>query len=137
MTNGKASMVGVIAALLLLAAALLVLQPYTADWPGTEYTQPAREYLHAAMRQDSVELVRMSGSPAPVRWALASARRHPDTLALWRGRIQAYTGIRQGDTAEVFVYPPGEPCGEAPILLRVVGAGSAMRVLEASSGCLR
>lgn len=138
MANGKAPIVGVILALLLLAAAFLVLQPYTADWPATAYGSPVRRYLRTAIREDSAGLARLSVSPAPVRWALASARGQPKTLALWGGRIQAFVGAQRGDTAEVFVYPAaGDDCGEAPIVLRVVGSGHAMRVLAAESACFR
>ena len=137
MPNQKAPLAWVVVAVLFFAGALLVLQPYRADWPGTEYGDPVRRYLRTAIRQDSVGLARLSASPAPVRWALASARNEPGTLALWGGRIQAWAGPRHGDTTEVFVYPPGDRCGETPIVLRVVGQGERMRVVAAESECFR
>ena len=121
-----------------LLAALLVLQPYSADWPGTEYSGPARQFLRAAMRQDSTTLMRLSTSESPVRWALTAARRHPAVLTLWNGRILAFAGKPTGDTAEVFVYPYAgrSACEEKPIVLRFVVSGAAPKVLEASSTCL-
>ena len=136
MANGRVPLYLTLLAVALFAAALLTFQPYSADWPGAGYTKPARRYIRADIRQDSVGLVRLSVSLSPVAWALDAARAHPDTLALWSRRVQAWTGERWGDTAEVFVYPQGDVCGEAPIVLRFVGSGSNARVLRASSACL-
>ncbi len=136
MVNGKMPLYLTLLVTALLAAALLTFQPYSADWPGTGYTKPAQRYIRAAIRQDSVGLVRLSVSLSPVAWALDAARAYPDTLALWGRRVQAYTGERRGDTAEVFVYPPGDVCGDAPLVLRFVGSGSDARVVRASSACL-
>ena len=119
----------------LLGAALLVVQPYSADWPGTAYAQPARQFLRAALRRDSAALMRLSASPAAVKWALDAGRSHPDSLALWRHRLQAYRGERRGDTAEVFVYPTGNACAEKPIVLEFVGTGGGTRVVRASATC--
>jgi hypothetical protein len=83
-----------------------------------------------------VGLVRLSASPAPVTWALRAARTHGDSLALWGRRIEAWTGELHGDTAEVFVYPQGQHCDEAPIVFRFVGTGRDARVVQASSACL-
>jgi hypothetical protein len=120
-----------------MGAALIGLQPYSADWPGTAYAKPARDYIHAALRQDSAALVRLSVSSAAMRWALDAGRVHGDSLELWEHRIQAWTGPRRGDTTEVFVYPPGAQCGEAPIVLEFVGSGGGARVVRASSACWR
>jgi hypothetical protein len=88
-------------------------------------------------------LVRLSTSESPVRWALAAARRHPDILTQWKGRIQAFTGEQRGDTTEVFVYPysggylySGKHACEEPIVLRFVSSPAALKVLEVSSECL-
>jgi hypothetical protein len=138
MATDRRPIYGTLVFLGILLAALLTLQPYSADWPGSTYTGPARRYIRAAMRQDSATLMRLSTSESPVRWALAAARRHPDILTIWKGRIQAYTGERRGDTTEVFVYPypPEHTCEEEPIVLRFVSSGTAPKVLEASSRCL-
>jgi hypothetical protein len=135
MTNGKAPLWMATLVLGVLGAAMILVQPYSADWPGTAYAEPSRRYIRAALQQDSVALSRLSVSAAPVTWALTAARAHPDTLAMWRRRIAAFVGDLRGDTAEVFVYPPGGACGEDPIVLRFVGAGSGARVLAATSTC--
>jgi hypothetical protein len=136
MVNGKRPIYGTLVFLGILLLALVLVQPYSADWPGSAFAEPTRRYIRAAMRQDTAALVRLSTSESAVRWALAAARRHPDTLTRWTSRIQAYTGERRGDTTEVFVYPPEGVCEEVPIVLRFVSSGTAARVLEASSRCL-
>ena len=98
------------AVLCLLGAVILLFQPYSADWPGRAYAKPARHYIQAALRRDSLSLMRQSLSSVPVAWAF--------------------------DAAEVFVYPPGHECGEAPIVFRFVGTGEKVRVLQASSNCI-
>jgi hypothetical protein len=136
MVNGRTPLYLTLLALGLLGAGMIVFQPYSADWPGTRYAKPARLYIRAALRQDSVGLAQLSASSAPVIWALEAGRAHRDSLALWGRRIQAWTGELQGDMAEVFVYPPGDGCAEAPIVFRFVGTGHDIRVLQASSTCL-
>ena len=136
MASDRRPIYGTVIFLGILLAALIVLQPYSADWPSA-YSEPARRYIRAAMRQDSATLTRLSTSESPVRWGLTAARRHPDVLAIWKGRIEAFTGERRGDTTEVFVYP--YPVGwdgkEKPIVLRFVGSGTAPKVVEASCTC--
>jgi hypothetical protein len=118
------------------AAALLMVQPYSADWPGTAYARPAQRYIRAALRQDSVKLSRLSASAIPVVCALRAARSHPDTLGLWDGNPTAWTGVRSGDTTEVYLYPSGALCREAPIRFYFLGSGTGARVVSASSPCL-
>lgn len=127
---------GTLVLLGVLLAALVVFQPYTADWPESGYGAPARRYIRAALRQDSAALMQLSASDSPVRWALAAARRHPDTLALWARRVEAFAGEPRGDTTEVFVYAPGWGCDRKPIVLRFVDSPGGMKVVEASSACL-
>ena len=136
MSNDRQPIYATLVFLGILLTALVVLQPYSADWPGTVYSEPARRYIRAAIRQDSATLMRLSTSESPVRWALAAARRHPDLLTIWRGRIEAWTGERRGDTTEVFVYPSGWACQQEPIVLRFVSSGTAPKVVDASSECL-
>ena len=136
MVDGKPPLALTILAAVLFVAALFTLQPYSADWPGREYIKQAQGYVRAALRQDSVRLARLSVSDTPVLWALDAARIHGDSLALWAGRTHARTGVRSGDTTNVFLYPPGEACSRAPIVFRFVGSGSDARVLSASSSCL-
>jgi hypothetical protein len=136
MPSGRIRIVLTLAALCLLGLLVLRLQPYSADWPGTAYTEPARHFIEAALGQDSASLARQSLAPAPVAWALDASRAHGQVLALWRHRITAWTGERRGDTAEVFVYPPGKECEEKPIVMRFVGSGDHIKVLQASSRCI-
>jgi hypothetical protein len=135
MATDRRPLYGTLIFLGILLTALFVLQPYSADWPSA-YSEPARRYIRAAIRQDSTTLTRLSTSESPVRWALAAARRHPERLTIWKGRIEAWTGERRGDTTEVFVYPSGWVCQEEPIVLRFVSSGTAPKVVDASSECL-
>ena len=136
MVNGKTPLLLTFLAAGLFIATLLIVQPYSAEWTGGEYAKPAKRYIRAALRQDSVRLARLSAAHAPVAWALDAARMHRESLVLWTGRTHARTGAHLGDTTEVFLYPSGEACSEAPILFRFVGSGSDARVLSASSTCL-
>ena len=136
MVNGKTPLYLTLVAAILIGAAVLLLQPYSADFPGTEYAKPARRYLRAAIHQDSVELQGISASMAAVDWALRVARSHPDSLAAWAGGTQTYVTARWADTAEVLVYPAAAPCNDVPIVLRFIGTGRDARVVQASSACL-
>ena len=113
----------------------LLWQPYTADWPATTYAKPIRRYIHAAIRQDSTDLARISASAEAVSWGLTIGRAHGASLAQWERRMQVWAGERRGDTAQVFVYPDGNECESAPIVLQLVGRDGAARVLRASSTC--
>lgn len=136
MTNGHTPVFLTMLAAALLMAALLTFQPYSAESSGRAYAKPAKRYVRAALGQDSLGLARISASGEAVAWGLRTARLRHDSLALWSGRTQAWTGMRSGETTEVFLYPPGETCGEAPIVLRFVGSGRDARVLSARSACL-
>jgi hypothetical protein len=136
MVNGKTPLYLTILAAVVLVGAVIILQPYSADFPGTAYAKPARGYIRAAIHQDSLDLSRWSASVEPVVWGLKAARLHPDSLAAWAGHTQAWTGERRGDTTEVLVYAGSERCADKPIVLRFVGSGGKARVWEASSVCL-
>jgi hypothetical protein len=136
MVNGKTPLYLTVVAALLFGAAVLFFQPYSADFPGTAYAKPARNYLRAAIRQDSLGLSHASASPAAVDWALAVGRRHPDSLAAWAGQTYTYIAAHRADTAEVLVYPEQDPCSEVPIVLSFVGTGRQARVVGARSACL-
>jgi hypothetical protein len=136
MVNGKTPIYLTILAAGLCIGGLLTFQPYSADWPGGGYTKAARRYIRAALQHDSARLALLSTSDAPVSWALRAARTHADSLALWKGRIRAWTGSQAGDTTEVFVYPARDGCDDSPIQFRFVGSGPEARVLSASSSCL-
>src|SRR4029079_7930942 len=113
----------------------LVWQPYSADFPGTQYSKPIRGYIHAAAHQDSAALVRLSASPAAVTWGLTTGRAHRGSLAHWERSMQAWAGQQRGDTAQVFVFSGGTVCQNAPIELRLVGSDGAARVVTESSSC--
>ena len=113
----------------------LVWQPYSADFPGTQYSKPIRGYIHAAAHQDSAALVRLSASPAAVTWGLTTGRAHRGSLAHWERSMQAWAGQQRGDTAQVFVFSGGTVCQNAPIELRLVGSDGAARVVKATSSC--
>jgi hypothetical protein len=134
--NGKMPLLLTLAAAAAFIAILLIVQPYSADWPGGAYAKPAKGYIRAALRQDSMKLTSLSASSAPVVWALDAARLHRESLLFWTGRTQAWTGRRSGDTIEVFLYPSTDACSEAPIRFQFVGFGKDARVLSARSSCL-
>jgi hypothetical protein len=136
MVNGKTPLYLTVVAVALIGAAVVILQPYSADFPGTEYAKPARRYLRAAISHDSVGLSNISASVGAVEWGLQVARNHPDSLVAWAGRTYTYVTARRGDTADVLVYPAREPCSEVPIVLRFIGSGRDARVVQASSACL-
>jgi hypothetical protein len=136
MLNGKTPFYLTFVAAILVGAAVLLVQPYSADFPGTAYAKPARAFLRAAIRQDSLGLNRMSASGAAVAWALHAARTHPDSLAAWAGRTYTYISGHRADTAEVLVFPARDPCSEVPIVLRFIGSGRKAKVVHASSACL-
>lgn len=136
MVNGKTPLYLTVIASVLVGAAIFFIQPYSADFPGTEYAKPARRYLRAALHQDSADLRDITGSKAAVEWALQVARTHPDSLAAWGGRTYTYVTARRGDTADVLVYPAAEPCSEVPIVMKFIGTGRHARVVQASSACL-
>jgi hypothetical protein len=136
MVNGKMPLIVTLLAAAVLGAAVLVLQPYSADFPGTAFAKPARRYIQAALAQDSLALTRLSASPTPVRWALHAARTRPESLAAWAGHVEAWTGERMGDTTQVLVFASGERCSHVPIVLRFVGSAGHVKVAEAGSACL-
>jgi len=134
--NGKTPVVLTLLATALLIAAVLILQPYSADFTGAAYAKPARRYIRAALDRDSLALTRVSSSMSPVIWALRAARQRPDSLAAWSGHMDAWTGEHRGDTTVVLVFGESKRCNMVPIVLRFVGSGNAARVSQASSTCL-
>jgi len=119
-----------------LAALVLVLQPYSADFPGRGFAKPSRTFIHAAIRHDSIGLQRVSATADPVVWGLRAGRRHRDSLAAWARHIEAWAGARHGDTTEVLVYGENDRCDRKPIILRFVGSGSEARVWSARAVCI-
>jgi hypothetical protein len=131
--NGRTPLYLTAIAAALLAGAVLFFQPYSVRSPWRAYSRPVQRYLRAALAQDSLALTRQSVDAAPVAWALAVARSHPDSLAVWAHEAEAWAGNRHADTTEVFVSPPSADCS---MVVRFVGRGDAARVKEASSSCL-
>ncbi|MFL5516196.1 MAG: hypothetical protein ACJ8DJ_08570 [Gemmatimonadales bacterium] len=134
--NGKTPAVLTLLATALLVAAVLILQPYSAEPTAAAYAKPARRYIRAALHQDSLALARASTSMRPVNWALRAARQRPDSLAAWSGHMSAVTGEHRGDTTVVLVFGESRRCSLVPIVLRFVGTGRDARVAQASSSCL-
>src|SRR4051794_32089051 len=104
MVNGKIPLYLTVLTGLLGGAVVILVQPYSADFPRTEYAKPARQFMRAAIHGDSAELKHLSASKAAVQWALRVRRTHPDSLASWAGWSYPYPGARWADTAEVIVY---------------------------------
>ncbi len=137
--NDKAPIYVTLAGAAVLVLFLLLVQPYSATSgppsPWDVYTQPARRFLEAALRRDSLELSRQSVSSGPVAWGLAAARRYPDSLAVWARELQVWSGVRRGDTAEVLFHTSTAVCDERPIWLRFLGDSGQFKVVEAGSAC--
>lgn len=131
MVNGKTPYYLTLAAALIFVGALLAVQPYSVRSPWRVYDQPARLFLRAAARGDSLSLARAS-APVAARWALAAARTQPDSLALWAREAKAWGGNHQGDTTEVFL---GIRSSECDLVLGFVGVGKGAKVERASSAC--
>lgn len=123
----------------LLLLDLLLFPPYTPrSGPSTRwqsYTQPARDYLRAAMARDTQALLRSTGSPDAVAWGLAVARRYPDSLAAWARHAEAWTAVRRGDTVEVLYSTRTGICEDRPIWLRFLSDRGRPRVVQAGSAC--
>lgn len=121
------------AAVLLFAATLLLIQPYSVTSPWHVYDSPARVFLGAAARADSIGLARQTSAPQAVRWGLAAAQLQRDSLALWSRQAKAWAGNRQGDTTDVFLSTQVSQCN---LVLRFVGPARSAKVQRATSNCL-
>jgi hypothetical protein len=117
----------------LLAAGLLIFQPYSVFSPWRGYTRPVRQYLDAASRRDSIRLEQQSLGTGAVQWALAAARARPDSVADWARHAQAWAGQRRGDTTAVFVQLPNSWCD---LVVEFVGPAEHPKVGRASAPCL-
>jgi hypothetical protein len=132
MVNGRTPYYLILAAAVLFVATFLSFQPYSVTSPWEVYTTPARRYLEAAARGDSLGLSGRSSSTAAVRWALEAFRRQPESLAVWAQHAGAWAGNRRGDTAEVFL---GIRTSKCDMVLEFVGSGGSAKVARASSAC--
>jgi hypothetical protein len=131
--NGRTPLYLTAIAAAIMVAAMLIFQPYSVRSPWDAYSAPVQRYLRAALARDTVALARQSVDARPVSWALAAARRRPDSVALWAREAVAWAGTRHADTAEVFVSPPGGSCY---MVIRFVGPARSPRVERASARCL-
>ena len=120
------------AAATLLTAAVLTLQPYSAD---RGFAIPAERYVRAALAQDSMALANLSVADSPVAWALHMARRSPTSLEAWARHSEAFTGEHHGDTTQVFLYSRDAVCGDEPIQFEFVGLRDDARVAGVGLHC--
>jgi hypothetical protein len=131
--NGRAPLYLTAIAAAIMAAAVLILQPYSVRSPWDAYSAPVRRYLRAALAGDTAALARQSVDNRSVAWALAAARHQPDSMALWARKAVAWAGIRHADTADVFVAPPASDCN---MVIRFVGPARHSRIEQATAKCL-
>lgn len=132
-TNARAPWPLIAIVALLLAGTTLAVQPYSVTSPWHVYDQPARLFLRAAARGDSLSLTSRTSGTGAARWALASARAHPDSFAVWAREAKAWAGRHQGNRTDVFLSARTYNCN---LVLRFVGSGKNARVERASSECL-
>jgi hypothetical protein len=120
-------------------AAMLLAQPYSwrggADSPWSAYAEPARRFLQTALRDDTARLTELAADAAPVTWALAAARRHPDSIAPWAREASVWSGYRRGDTVEVLLQTGSSACADHPVWMRFIGDTADLKVVEAGSEC--
>jgi hypothetical protein len=139
--NGRMPLYLTILLAAVLGSAMLLVQPYSwrarVSSPWAAYTEPARRFLQAAVRKDSLALARQSSNAAPVAWALAAARNRPVSLRVWARGARVWAGSRHGDTTEVLYAADGTLCSDQPIWLRFVGPRHEARVVEAGSACFQ
>ena len=134
MTNGTIPLYLTLLAAVVFGAALLAVQPYSVTSPWHNYDRPARLYLLAAARHDSLALTRHASTEEAVRWAMEAGRTQPDSVALWAGEAEAWAGNRRGETTEVFLNTRASiACN---LVLRFVGSGTDVKISRASSSCL-
>jgi hypothetical protein len=131
--NGRTPLYLTAIAAAIMAAAVLIFQPYSVRSPWDAYSAPAQRYLRAALEQDTAALTRQTVDNRSVAWALAAARRQPDSVALWARKAVAWAGVRHADTADVFVAPPWSSCN---MVIRFVGPTRHPRVAQATARCL-
>jgi hypothetical protein len=70
MTDTRIAISLTIGILALAIGAVLAIQPYSVRSPWSIYDAPGQRFLSAALRQDSVELQRLSLSSGPLTWAV-------------------------------------------------------------------
>jgi hypothetical protein len=134
MTNGTIPLYLTLLAAVVFGATLLGVQPYSVTSPSHSYDQPARRYLRAAARHDSLAIIRRSSTDEAAHWASEAGRAQPDSVALWAREAEAWAGNRRGETTEVFLKTRASTA--CNLVLRFVGSGTDVKVSRASSSCL-
>ena len=135
MSEGRARIVRLILAILVAVAAVVWLQPYSVFSPYRAFTAPARQFLRAALDQDSVELQRRAAARQPVEWGLQAGKGDRGALAVWANRIRPYSGHRHGDTTTVVFQTSTRVCYLRPVALTFLRTAAEPQVLLASSSC--
>ena len=127
--------IGLLSAGLLLGLAGAIVYLLSVSSPFQAYIGPARDFLRAALVQDSLELRRRAVSAQPVRWALHASETDPKGLAVWAKLLRPYSGDRHGDTVLVVFQTRTTVCYLRPIAMTFVQSASGPRVLSVSSSC--
>jgi hypothetical protein len=136
MTENRMRAAWLVLAALLGVAAVLWVQPYTVFSPYGSYSDPARQFLRAALLHDSLALQRQAGSPGPVKWALDAARANPQDLAIWAQALRPLNGRRTGDTTVVVFQTSTRTCYLRPLVVSFAASLGRPRILKMSSSCL-
>jgi hypothetical protein len=134
MINGKTPLYLTLGFAVLAGGLVLAWQPYSVPSRWARYEAPTRSYLRAALRRDSIALVRQTSSAEAVAWALRASRNHPEALAVWNRHAHPSWGLESGDTATVGLDSDTDVCRYHPIVLRFV-TGKVPRLIHASSAC--
>ena len=132
MTDARISISLIVGMLAVGFGFVFALQPYSVRSPWSAYDAPGQRFLSAALRQDSAQIERLSGSSRPVEWAIRTAREHPSDLTTWARYGHAGSGVIRADTAMVLFETGTRVC---PLLLTFVGREASSRVLEAETRC--
>ena len=101
------------------AAAVLAIGGCREPEPLELYTKQAKAFASAAALFDSVDMRRLAGSEAPVRWALQAARDRPAVISSLRGATYGRLAHAREDTVAVVYHGLGE-CSDRPIVVRFV-----------------
>jgi hypothetical protein len=121
----------VLSGVMLLGYALVLgLQPYSVKSPWSRWDEPARRFLQAASRLDTVALQRLLASHEAVQWVLQTRTVEPDQLAEWANSAHASTGLRRGDTTDVWYGTVTDACS-----IRLSFIHQSPRVVGAHASC--
>jgi hypothetical protein len=112
-------------------ALMLGIQPYSVRSPWSRWDEPARRYLEAASRSDTVALRGLSASSEPVQWALDARTAARNELAEWARSARAWTGLRRGDTTDVWYGTLTDDCSFRLTFIRE----QSPRVIGAHAWC--